>query len=98
MKKNDLKKMLEISGKRAVLGNILPTFRAIAVGIKEPHTLFIKCYLDTPPRNKEYETLSDISAEIIADIDFDQVEEVCEYTTKPLSKLDSFDGFIYVKS
>ncbi|MEN0056667.1 MAG: hypothetical protein AAGC65_23515 [Mucilaginibacter sp.] len=93
----DLKELLIESGKRAVEGNISPNFRAIAVGIKQNQTILIKCYLSTVPSNLDYELINDISGEILADTGLDNTEEVCEFTAKSISELDSLYGFIYIK-
>jgi hypothetical protein len=97
MNKTDLKTLLIASGKRAMEGHISSAVRAIAVCIKEDRILQIKCYLDAVPNDLDYERLSDISAEILGDLDLGETEEICEYDTRPVADLDQLMGFIYVK-
>ncbi|WEA00537.1 hypothetical protein [Mucilaginibacter sp. SJ] len=97
MTKTDVKTLLIASGKRAIVGNISPAVRAIAIGIKDDQILQIKCYLDAIPNVSDYERLSDISAEILGDIDLNATEEICEYDIRPIAELDQLFGFIYVK-
>jgi hypothetical protein len=98
MNKTDLETLLIASGKRAVLGNISSSVRAIAVGIRDEKVLQLRCYLGAVPNDSDYERLSNISAEILADLDFlGKTEEICEYDIRPVAKLDQLFDFIYVK-
>jgi hypothetical protein len=49
------------------------------------------------PIEDDYENLSNISGQILADIDFETVEEKCVFSKDLLSELDSLDSFIYAR-
>lgn len=90
--------LLLLSAQRALLGAIYPEIRAIAVGIAVGK-LYVKCYLDRPPTEDDYENLSIIGAEIYADVhhDVESVEEACEYNLAPFNQLDRLVAFVYMR-
>jgi hypothetical protein len=45
----------------------------------------------------DYESLSDVCGEVLADLNFEEVEEVCEYTVRPFSTLAGNNNFVYVR-
>lgn len=92
----NLKNNLLLSAQRALLGHIYPSIRAIAVGFNELDKLTIKMYLDRKPVKDDYEILSEISGEILADIQVKKVEELCEYSASDLY-LGDLDVFVYVR-
>ena len=71
---------------------IYPSIRAVAVGFNGLETLKVVIYLDREPNESDFEYLSDIAGEILADINFNSVEEVCLFSEAHLSALD--DGLI----
>lgn len=88
---------LYLSGQRALLGMIYPAIRAISVGITEKK-LFIKCYLDRPPNDDDYENLSCIAGEILSDFsNLNEVQEICEFNLNPTNNLDRLMGFLYFR-
>lgn len=88
---------LILSGSRALLGQIYPEIRAISAGILEKK-LFIKCYLDRPVNNDDYENLNEISAMILGDFpEIDKTDEICEYNMSPFNQLDPLSGWLYMK-
>jgi len=97
MKENPIRKELLISAQRALLGMIYPSIRAIGVASEGVEKLKIICYLDKQPDEDDYENLGEIAGYIMGDIDFESVEEICQYTSLPLSKLDPLDTFIYMR-
>jgi hypothetical protein len=92
----DLFRNVLLSAQRAILGEIYAEIRAIAVGF-DSKKLTIICYLDRMPIEDDYENLSNISGQILADIDFETVEEKCVFSKDLLSELDSLDSFIYAR-
>jgi len=90
--------LLLLSAQRALLGAIYPEIRAIAVGI-EAGKLYIKCYLDRPPTEADYENLGVIATEIYADMhhEAERVEEICEYSLAPFNQLDRLMAFVYMR-
>jgi hypothetical protein len=88
---------LRTSAQRAMLGAIYPEIRGIAVGFDGLKKLTIKMYLDRIPNEEDHEELSDISAGILGDIDFDSVEEICEYNNEKPIRLNGLDFFVYLR-
>ena len=87
-----------MSIQRALLGMVYSSIRGVAIGFISPETLIIKCYLDREPTDFDYENLSDIAAEVLADFEFfNKSEEYCEFTLKPFSKLDSLNSWVYIR-
>ena len=89
--------MLLLSAQRALLGEIYPDIRAIAVGFDGLNKLTIKMFLDREPDENDYEELSSISGEILGDIEFRRVEELCEYNSEKPIKLLGLDSFVYIR-
>jgi hypothetical protein len=96
MENRDIKILLEASGKRAVVGDINPFIRAISAKFDGESLLVIKAYLGRVPNEEDYETLSDITAEILSDLEFERVIEECEFSLRPLQDLD-IDIMLYAK-
>jgi hypothetical protein len=92
----ELRNRLLLSAQRALLGKIYPSIRAIAVGFNELGNLMIKMYLDQSPNEDDYEELSDITGEILADIEFNNVEELCEFSESKID-LGGLDAFVYMR-
>lgn len=87
------------SAHRAIIGNVKPNVRAIAIGYSHNH-LTLKCYLDSTPTEQDRETLGDIAGEIASDFPPAQIPAIterCEFSDKPISKLDKLDTFIYLR-
>jgi hypothetical protein len=92
----ELRNRLLLSTQRALLGKIYPSIRAIAIGFNELDNLIIKMYLDKSPNEDDYEELSDITGEILADIEFNNVKELCEYSESKID-LGGLDAFVYMR-
>lgn len=96
---NDLKlrERLLLSAQRAILGKVYPSIRAIAVGFEGEKKLNIFCYIDRMIVEDDNENLSDISAEICADIDFLVTNERCIHSLEPFSHLESLTSWVYMR-
>ncbi|MGN5955892.1 hypothetical protein ACP6L2_14895 [Sphingobacterium lactis] len=96
---NDLKLQVRLllSAQRAILGKVYPSIRAISVGFEGRKKLNIFCYLDRVIIEEDKENLSDISAEICADIDFLVTNERCIYSLEPFSHLDNLTSWVYMR-
>jgi hypothetical protein len=90
-----LRSRVLLSAQKALLGAIYPEIRAIAIGFDDLERLTIKMFLDRIPNDDDYEALSDISGEILGDIEFNSVEELCEYTIEKPIPLNGLDAFVY---
>ena len=86
-----------ISIQRALLGAIYPSIRAVAVGYNGKVKLKVLYYLDREPFEDDYVNISDVTGEVLADIDFSEVEELCVHTTEPFSKLDCLESWVYMR-
>ncbi len=76
---------------------IYPAIRAIAVGFEGTKKLTVIYYLDREPNDGDYENISEVTSEVCADIDFEEVEEICQYTLDPFFKLNSLDSWVYMR-
>jgi hypothetical protein len=97
MNQNDIRVRLLLSMQRALLGMIYPSVRAIAVGFDQLKKLKVIYYLDREPVEDDYESISELTTEVIADIDFQEVEELCIYSQDPISKLDGLNSWVYIR-
>jgi hypothetical protein len=82
---------------RALLGMIYPEIRAISVGFDGTRKFIINCYLDREPNEDDYENISHVTAEVLADIHFIEVEENCIFSLEPISRLNHLTAWVYVK-
>jgi hypothetical protein len=96
MKEQEITVLLKLSLQRALLGAIYPAIRAIAYEFNELKKLKIVFYLDREPNDDDYESVSDVCAEVLGDIEFQKIEEICEYTTKSFSELAP-NNFVYLR-
>ncbi|MCF2500432.1 MULTISPECIES: hypothetical protein [Dyadobacter] len=98
MTKNiDFRREVLISIQRALLGEIYPSIRGIAVGYEGDVKFKIIYYLDREPSEEDYENISDVAGQVLADINFSKVEELCIYTKEPFSKLDCMEAWVYIR-
>ena len=85
---------------RALLGEIYPSIRAIAVALSENRTLMIRYYMDRAPSEIDYESMETVATNISASIGLDAISHIdlnCQYATAPFGDLDYLDGFIYCR-
>lgn len=93
----EIRQAVLVSMQRALWGKIYPSIRALAVGFEDTNRLKVICYLDREARDEDYENLSEVTAEVCADIDFKEVEEDCVYTIKPFYQLDNLTSWVYMR-
>ena len=94
MEKIEIRTKLLLSIQRALLGMIYPSIRAIAVEFLRLEELKVIVYLDREPIEFDYDNLSDITGEILADMEFKKVEEICLFSKA--TKLELKDEAIWV--
>lgn len=85
----------------ALLHEIYPAIRAIAVGFSESRALSVRMYLDREPSQKDRENLSCILTVIFSNTssndDITACKEECIFSEKPLNDLDLLDGLVYAR-
>jgi len=87
---------------RALLGEIYPSIRCIAIKYTEEKILFIRYYLDRAPTDMDYESMevlaTDISVETGLDLNLIKGIEIdCQFSSSPIGKIDPLDGFVYAR-
>lgn len=86
---------------RALLGEIYPNIRAIALKYSESsHNLLIRYYLDREPIEDDYESISSVETEIFAAVGLDFIAHSdleCIHGIGNIGDLDRLDGFIYAR-
>jgi len=85
---------------RALLGEIYPSIRAIAVGFDEDSCLLIRYYLDREPIDMDEESLEVVATNVSASTGrqlVDRIDIDCQFTGAAFGALDALDGFIYCR-
>lgn len=93
----EIRRDLLLSTQRALLGMIYPEIRAIAVGFEGLQKLKVIFYLNREPNEDDYENISVVTTEILADINFVEVEERCFFSDQIIVNLDNLDSWVYVR-
>src|SRR4051794_19206127 len=85
----------------ALLGEIYPAIRAIAVGFSTSRVLTLRAYLDREPTVDDHENMSCVLTEIFArtssNDEITAATEECVFSEQLLGKLDPLDGFVYAR-
>ncbi|AVB18207.1 colicin [Pseudomonas avellanae] len=85
---------------RALIGEIYPSIRAIALSLTDDRTLLIFCYLDRQPRDFDWESLEVVATNISASAGQDKILRIdleCKYDSDPIGSLKRFGGFVYCR-
>lgn len=85
---------------RALLGEIYPSIRAIAVAFSDDQVLVIRYYLDRVPTEMDYESMEVVATNVSAStgtISIKRVDLDCQYSTIPIGQLDGLDGYVYCR-
>lgn len=86
---------------RALLGEIYPAIRAIAVSFSESRALVVRIYLDREPTQEDRERAACVMTEILANTsgndEIRSAEEECLHSGTRLCELDPLDGFVYAR-
>ena len=88
---------LFLAAQKALLGEVTPNIRAVAVGFIGKRQLQIIYYLENEPTDDDWESINLVTSEILSDFIFEEEESKCIHTTKPLNELDSLSGFVYMR-
>lgn len=84
----------------ALLGEIYPQIRAIAVRYTLDKTLLIRYYLDREPTEMDYESISVVETGVFSAAGEQNIvrsELECVYSDAILGSLDCLDGLIYAR-
>lgn len=86
---------------RALIGEIYPAIRAIAISLSDDDgELLIRYYLDRPPTDFDWESLEVVATNISASIGQDKISHVdldCKFVLGSIGHLECLDGFIYCR-
>lgn len=86
---------------KALLGEIYPSIRAIAVGFDERRCLTLRYYLDREVGESDYENMDVVIANIFANTsssnDIKDVRNEIFFNLKPVKDLDRLDGLVYLR-
>jgi len=85
----------------ALLGEIYPSIRAIAVGFSDSRALTTRFYFDHEPTEEDRENMSCVLTEIFANTSSnDEISESIEefvFARQRIGELDPLDGFVYAR-
>ena len=85
----------------ALLGEIYSEIRAIAFQYNlQKKRFMIKYYLSRKPTDVDYESISTVMTDFIANFkytEFEELKEECDYCILPKDKIDALDGFVYFR-
>ena len=85
----------------ALLGEIYPSIRAIAVGFSPSRALTLRAYFDREPTADDHENMSCVLTEIFANTssnaEITAGTEECVFSEQPIGRLDPLDGFVYAR-
>jgi len=85
---------------RALLGEIYPSIRAIALGLDDDNGLLIRYYLDRKPIDMDEESLEIVATNFSALAGQQLVNHVeidCQFSDVSFGALDMLNGFIYCR-
>ena len=85
----------------ALLGEIYPAIRAVAVGFTDSRVMTLRVYFDQEPTDDDRENMSCVLTEIFANTSSnDEIVSVTEeylFSDKPLGQLEVLDGLVYAR-
>ena len=101
MSKRRLPDWLRLWFQTALLGEIYPSIRAIAVGFSDSRALTLRAYLDREPTEDDHESMSCVLTEIFANTssndEITAATEECVFSERRIGELDPLDGFVYAR-
>lgn len=85
---------------RALIGEVYPAIRAIALSLADDRTLLICYYLDRPPTDFDWESLEVVATNISAAIGPDRILRIdvkCKFESGSIGSLERFGGFVFCR-
>lgn len=98
--KNKLPDWLVVTIWHALLGEIYPSIRAIAISFSESKKLTIRYYLEKDPTEFDFESIEVVATNISAATELDLIKEIdvdCQQLAGTIGSADHLDGFIYCR-
>lgn len=85
----------------ALISEVYPQIRAIAVAYSETNELTVRYYLDRTPSDFDYESLSMVVGEVLSNAtsssEIAAVTEECVYSGQRMSDIDRLDGLVFAR-
>jgi hypothetical protein len=92
---------LELWFQSALLGEVYPEIRAIAVEFTEKRKLTVRYYLEREPTEGDWESLSMVMTSILSNTssneEIKEVVEECIYSDLLLGEIDTLDCLVYAR-
>lgn len=98
--KNTLPDWLVYGMSKALIGEIYPAIRAIAIRFDESRTMLIRYYLDRAPLEMDDDSIEMVILDFENYFTPDMITKIdieCQFSLLPISKLDSLNGFVYAR-
>jgi len=85
---------------RALIGEIYPAIRAIALSLTDDQILLICYYLDRQPTDFDLESLEVVATNISASIGQEKISKIdleCKFASGPIGRLECLEGFVFCR-
>jgi hypothetical protein len=99
--KRNIPDWLRLWFQSALISEVYPQIRAIAVAYSETGELTVRYYLDRIPSDFDYESLSMVVSEVLSNTSSSSeivaVIEECVYSDQRMSDIDRLDGLVFAR-
>ena len=98
--KNNLPDWVVSCFRVALLGEIYPSIRAVAVKYDDSRTLLIRYYLDREPLEFDHESIEVVATNLDATMPKNSVDKIdveCVFSDEPTNRMEALHGFIYAR-
>lgn len=85
---------------RALIGEIHPSIRVIAILFEDNKNLVIRCYLERAVDDSDWKNLEIVATNISSAIGVEQIAHIdpeCKFDPNTLGKPNCLDGFMYAR-
>lgn len=97
----ELPDWLKLHVVRALLGEVYPSIRAVAAGLREDRILLLRYYLERAPEDADNESVEVVAANLEAMLGsverVAKIDAECVHAPGPIGKLDPLGGFVYAR-